>query len=79
MPWGFDDPERFENRRGHIGSNVELLVGYFAEGDAYQISHAYKRGLDPILTKVAEFFARKKEAKTPTYIFVVASPAGIAR
>ena len=42
---GFDDPEWVENRRGHVGSNVELLVGYFAEGDAYQISHAYKRGV----------------------------------
>ena len=55
---------------GHVGSNVELLVGYFADGDAYQSSHAYKRGLGPILTKVAEFLARKKEAKTPTHILV---------
>ena len=45
------------------------MVGYFAEGGAYQISHAYKRGLGPILTKVAEFLARKKEAKSPIYVF----------
>ena len=76
---GFDDPEWVENRRGHVGSNVELLVGYFAEGGAYQISHAYKRGLGPILTKVAEFLARKRRRRPQRTYFFIASPAGIAR
>ena len=75
----FADPEWVENRRRHIGSNVELLVGYFALGNPHQIDYAYRRCLDPILAKVAEFLARKRRRRPPYTYYVIASPAGIAR